>query len=138
MAFIPSDYAEGRLFLYTYKHKGAFHIRVADSFHTLDAVVRCAPQRRAYSRAESDALGLDETFLRAYFGASKTYFSARMGMNQNRPLPEGALSDFPPEWRADIDRGNAYRYAESKKMRHRAWSDLAALRKRARAAVVPK
>lgn len=132
---IPSDYAEGRLFLYTYKHKGAFHIRVANSFHTQDKAILRASQRRAYSRAESDALGLDETFLRDYYGASKWYFSARMGMNQNRPLPTDALSDFPPEWRADIERGNAYRYAECKKMRHRAWSDLALLRKRARAAL---
>lgn len=133
----PLNHVEGQLFLYVYTRKGACHIRVTSSLYTMDPEYSRAFDRRAYTVEEAAALGLDLDFLQKYYAASRAYFHARMGMNQNRPCVYDIADELTALIKEDVERVRKYRYAEAKRVKHRAWSDLAILRKTARAALGP-
>ena len=131
--YFPKNYAEGEYFLYVYQYKRAYHIRVAPDMRSTEPHYWHSSRRRAYNKEECAALGLDYSFLMKYYAATRTYFHARMAINQNKPICSEISDSLSPEQRETIARVREYRLKEAKELKHRAWSDLAALRKRARA-----
>ncbi len=129
----PADYNTGDYFLYIYQHKRAYHIRVATSIQEIEPNYYRTARRRAYTLAECEALGLD---LERYYSASLNYFHARMGIAQNKPSKR-PLSEFEMElmepFRDHMESVRKHRLNAARALKHRAWSDLAILRKHARA-----
>jgi hypothetical protein len=135
MESFPKNHKEGEYFLYIYQHKRSYHIRVAQFLRDVEDNYWRSARRRAYNTAECAALGLDLAFLTRYHGLSAAYFHARMAVNQNRATPR--LSELEGEliepFREHIENVRKYRLKAARAEKHRAWSDLAILRKRARA-----
>jgi hypothetical protein len=133
MSLLPTAFP----FLYVYKHKRSVHIRVADSWLTLEPNYWRSSARRAYSVAECVAQGIPESFLTEYLLATRAYFHARMAMLQNRPVKseplDNALKEILGPCLKDIELARAHRYKAARVVRNRAWSDLASLRKKVRA-----
>ena len=129
----PKNHKEGEYFLYIYKYKSAFHIRVAQDLRSIESNYWRSFHRRAYNAEECAALGLDHAFLVKYFNATGGYFSARMGINQNKPMRYDPSDCLTTEQQEHIARVREYRLKDAKALKHRTWSDLATLRKRARA-----
>jgi hypothetical protein len=101
----------------------------------MDPEYNRSPSRRVYTVEQAVDIGLDLEFLQNYYAASRSYFHARMGMNQNRPFIRDPSDELLQMFKDDIERIRKYRYKAAKDARHRAWSDLAVLRKKTRAAL---
>ena len=129
----PKNHKEGEYFLYIYKYKSAFHIRVAQDLRSIEDNYWRSFHRRAFCAEECAELGLNHEFLVKYFNATGGYFSARMGINQNKPMRSDPSDCLTEEQKEHIVRVRGYRLKEAKELKHRTWSDLAVLRKRARA-----
>jgi hypothetical protein len=132
MESFPKKHTDGEYFLYIYQYKKAYHIRVATFLREIEKGYWSSSRRRAYDLQECEALGLSREFLRKYATSSDSYFGARMILNQNRPLSESADELMAPH-KESINLARKYRYEMARKLKHRSWSDLAILRKRARA-----
>jgi len=134
MDSFPKDYTDGDYFLYIYQYKKGHHIRVATSIREIEMHFWCSTRRRSYNKEECAALGLGVDFLRDYYTATSTYFTARMIIGQNQPM---RLSEFENElmepFRENMERARLGRLKEGHRLKHRSWSNLAILRKRARA-----
>jgi hypothetical protein len=131
----PRNYNSGDFFLYIYQHKRAYHIRVATSIQEIEPNYYRSARRIAYNTTECEALGLTLYFLQKYYNASRNYFHALMGINQNKPHKR--TSEFEMElmepFREHMESVRKHRLNASRTLKHRSWSDLAILRKQARA-----
>jgi hypothetical protein len=132
----PSDYEIGKPFLYIYTYKGDFRIRVTNNEYTIDPEYWRSPRKRAFTRAESDEIGMDSTFLWKYYVTDRNYFHSRMGMNQNKSLTSSSMSEFIEGYLEDTNKLRKYRYEAARSLRHESRSELAKLRKRMRKALI--
>lgn len=134
MDSFPKNYTDGDYFLYIYQYKKGHHIRVATCIREIEMHFWCSTRRRAYNKDECAALGLGIDFLKDYYTATSTYFTARMVVGQNKPV---RLSEFEYELAApfmeNMECARLGRLKAGNVLKHRAWSNLALLRKRARA-----